>query len=141
MPSPKKVSTRWRVRSKNWSGITKSSGLCSSFNDPTADTETNPFDSELFEAVNVGAKIQFRGKNAVSTSVARQECNLAAFERAQNIGVRRVAEWSLLLHFPHVGEAGHGIKPTAADDADFRLRQKILPERSVDDGEFVIIQK
>src|SRR5208337_791879 len=40
MPSPKKVSTRWRVRSKNWSGITKSSGLCSSFSEPTAETET-----------------------------------------------------------------------------------------------------
>ncbi len=39
MPSPKKVSTRCRVRSKNWFGITKSSGLCSSFSDPTAETE------------------------------------------------------------------------------------------------------
>src|SRR6476660_1944447 len=35
-PSPKNVEIRPRVRSKNWSGITKSSGLCSSFSDPTA---------------------------------------------------------------------------------------------------------
>src|SRR5579864_3458434 len=38
-PSPKKVDARFVVRSKNCSGITKSSGLCSSFSDPTADSE------------------------------------------------------------------------------------------------------
>ena len=38
-PSPKKVETRPRVRSKNWSGITKSSGLWPSFSDPTALSE------------------------------------------------------------------------------------------------------
>ena len=38
-PSPKKVEMRPRVRSKNWSGMTKSSGLCSSLSEPTALSE------------------------------------------------------------------------------------------------------
>ncbi len=38
-PSPKKVSGRWRVRSKNWSGITMCPGTYSIFSEPTAETE------------------------------------------------------------------------------------------------------
>ena len=88
----------------------------------------DPLDAELLESINIGAEIQFRGEDAMSASVARQKSDLAAFERAQDIGVGRVAEWSLLLEFPHVGEAGHGIKPAAADDANFCVRQR-SPER------------
>ena len=58
------------------------------------------FDAELLETVNVGAEIQLRGKNAMPTAMARQKRNFAAFERAQNIGVGRVTEWSLLLQLP-----------------------------------------
>ncbi len=36
MPSPKNVSARWRVRSMNWSGKTRSVGAYSSFIEPTA---------------------------------------------------------------------------------------------------------
>ena len=39
IPSPKKVAMRLKVRSMNWSGMTNSVGLCSSFSEPTADTE------------------------------------------------------------------------------------------------------
>ena len=39
-PSPKKVSARWRVRSKNWSGTTMSFGAYSIFIEPTALIET-----------------------------------------------------------------------------------------------------
>ena len=35
-PSPKKVEMRPRVRSKNWSGRTKSCGRCCSWSEPTA---------------------------------------------------------------------------------------------------------
>ena len=38
-PSPKNVETRPRVRSKNWSGRTKSCGRCSSLSEPTALSE------------------------------------------------------------------------------------------------------
>src|SRR5271157_2828715 len=59
----------------------------------------------------------------MSASVTRQECDLAAFERAQDISIRRIAEWSLLPKFAHVGKARHGIEPAPADDANFRFRQ------------------
>ena len=49
-------------------------------------------DAQLLEAVNVGAEIQLGGKNAVSAAVAGQERNFAAFQRAQDVGVRRLAE-------------------------------------------------
>ena len=47
----------------------------------------DPLHAELLEAVNVGAEIQLGGQNAVSASVAGQKRNLAAFQRAQDIGV------------------------------------------------------
>jgi len=91
---------------------------------PDGGNRDDPFDTQLFEAVNIGTEIQFRGKNAVPASVSGQECNLAALERAQYIGVGRISEWSLLLDFPHIAKAGHGIKPAASDNANFRLRQE-----------------
>ena len=84
----------------------------------------DPLDAQLFEPVYIGAKIQFRWQNAVSASVPRKKCDLAALKRTQYIGVGRISEWSLLLHFPDVANTGHGIKPTAANDANFRLRQE-----------------
>ena len=50
----------------------------------------NPFDAELFEAVNIGSEIQLGRKNAMSASVTRQEGDPAALERAQDISIRRL---------------------------------------------------
>jgi hypothetical protein len=60
----------------------------------------------------------------MAASVPRQECDFAAFEIAQDIRVRRFAEWSLLPKLLYIGKAGHRIQPAAANDANFRLRQK-----------------
>ena len=57
-------------------------------------------------------------------SVAGQECNLAALKRAQNVRIGGISERSLLLDFSHVAKAGHGIKPAASDNANFRWRQE-----------------
>ena len=84
----------------------------------------DPFHTELLEAINIGAKIQFGGKNAMAASMPRQECDFAPFESAQDVSVRRFAEWSLLPNFIYIGEARHRIQPAAANDANFRLRQK-----------------
>ena len=77
--------------------------------------------AELLETVDVGAKVQFAGQHLVAASVPRQKCDLAAFESPQNVSVRRIAEGCFQAHFVCVGEAGHGIKPTAPDNADFCL--------------------
>ena len=56
----------------------------------------NALDAELFESINVGAEIQFAGQDAVAASVAGEEGDLAAFQRAENIGVGGLAEGSPL---------------------------------------------
>ena len=83
----------------------------------------NAFDPELFEAVNIRAKIKFAGKNAVPACVAREKSDLASFERAAGIGVGRRAERSSQADFFHFSQAWHGVQPAAADDPDFRLSQ------------------
>ena len=44
-------------------------------------------DAELLEGVDVGAEVQFGGKDAMAAAVAREEGDLAAFELAENEGV------------------------------------------------------
>ena len=56
-------------------------------------------DSQLLEAVNVRAEIQFAGQKSVPAPMARQKGDFASFERAQNIGVGRIAKRSLLPQF------------------------------------------
>ena len=80
-------------------------------------------DTQLLEAVNIRAKIQFAGQNSVSAAVARQECDLAPFQLPQYVGVGRIAERRLLLDFAHLRESRHRIQPTASNDSDLRLRQ------------------
>ena len=84
-------------------------------------------DSELFEAVNVGAEVQLGGKDAVAASVTGEEGDFASGERAEDVGVRRRAEGSFQLNFMNIGQALHGIKAAAADDADLCLCQCSLP--------------
>ena len=61
----------------------------------------DPFHAQLLEAINIGAEIQFAGKNAVPASVTRQERHFAALQRAQDIGVGRLAERRLQAHFSY----------------------------------------
>jgi hypothetical protein len=58
----------------------------------------------------------------MAAAVARQESDLAAFEFAEDksVGGRAKGRFDALL--VDVGESGHGVKPAAADDADFYLR-------------------
>src|SRR5579863_10519809 len=101
----------------------------------------DPFHAELFESVDIGTKIQLCWKNAVPASVPRQKCNFAAFEDTENVTVGRVAERRLLLHFPNVDEAGHGIEPAATDNTNFRLRQNVPRDHPWNGSELAIIQK
>ena len=96
---------RWRVRSTNWSGMTKSSGRCSSFSEPTADSEMIAFDAKLLQSVNVGAVIQLGRHEAVSATMAGQKGNAATGQRAQYVGIGRRAKWRLQRYLAHFGQA------------------------------------
>ena len=62
--------------------------------------------------------------------VPRQKGHLAPFQFAQHKGIGRLAKRRLHALFMHVGESGHRIKPAAADNADLRLSQIVLPMRA-----------
>ena len=83
-------------------------------------------DAEFLEGVNIGAEVELGGKNAMAAAVAREKGDLAAFELAENEDVRGRAEGGFNALFVNVGEAGHGVKPAAADDADFCVRHLML---------------
>ncbi len=83
----------------------------------------NALDAELLEPVNIGAEVESAGQDAVATSVASQECDLAAFKGAADIGIGRAAKRGAQTNFFDLCEAGHGIEPAASDDSDFHLRQ------------------
>src|SRR5579872_241819 len=80
-------------------------------------------DAELLESVNIGAEVEFAGRQNVSATVPGEECDFSAFERSADIGVGRGAERRAEFYFFDLGEAGHGIEPAAADDSDLCLSQ------------------
>ena len=80
-------------------------------------------DAELFEGVDIGAEVQFRGQNAMSATVAGEERDLASFQFAEHERVGGLAKGRFNAFFVHVGKSGHGVKPAAANDSDLCLRQ------------------
>src|ERR1017187_8821967 len=54
--------------------------------------------------------------------VARQERDVAAGQRAQNVVVRRAAEGRSDVEVFLGFKTGHAVEPAAADDADFRFQ-------------------
>ncbi len=117
MPSPKKVSTRCRVRSKNWFGITKS------LQRPHGRNRNNALNSQLLKAVNVGPEIQFARQKFVPAGMAREKRHLATLKSPQNVSVRRISKWRLLLHLVRVAETRHVVQTAAADNANLCLLQ------------------
>ena len=79
--------------------------------------------AEGFEGVDVGAEVEFGGKDAVTLAMAGEEGDLPAFEGAEDEGVGGVAEGGFEGELADVGESGHGVEAGASDDSDFYLRQ------------------
>ncbi len=74
--------------------------------------------------MNVGAEVQFCGKNAVAASMTGKERNLAAIQRTEDVSIGRLAKRRFQTYFFCLTEAGHGVEPAPPDNSDFRLRQK-----------------
>ena len=51
----------------------------------------DPFDAELFEAVDVGAKVQLRRRDAMAAAVAGKKRYVFAGETSEHVVVRRPA--------------------------------------------------
>ena len=73
--------------------------------------------------MDIGAKIELCGKDAVATPVSCQKSDFAARQCAQDIGVGGLAEGSPDADFFRLAQPGHRIQPAAADNSDFCLGQ------------------
>ena len=78
--------------------------------------------AQQLHAVNVGPEIQLRGQQAVASAMTGEERHVPALQRAEHVVVRGPAEGRLDVRFFLRFKPGHGVKPAAADDANFRFQ-------------------
>ena len=79
--------------------------------------------TELFEPVDVGAKIDLRGSDHVAAPMAGKERNLPPLERPDNVGVRRFSKGRRDPHFASLFQTRHIVKTTATDDSNLCFGQ------------------
>ncbi len=123
MPSPKNVAVRANVRSMNWSGITKSVGLCSSFKRAHRRHRKNPLHAQHLHRIDIRAEVQLARQDPVTPSMPRQKRHPAPLQLAQRKHLRRLAKRRLHPLFPHIRQARHRIQPAAADNPNLCLHQ------------------
>ena len=78
----------------------------------------DPFDAEGFHAVEVGAKVDCRWRDAVAAPVTRQENHFTVSQGAQNEGVGRWPEGGFDLLLANVFQSRHGVQAAAANHSD-----------------------
>ena len=127
MPSPKKVDDAMKGAVDELVGHNEVGGLVLFLERADGGDGDDALDAELLEGIDVGAEVELGRKNAMAAAVTREESDLAAFELAENEGVRGRAEGRFDALLVDVGESGHGVEPAAADDADFCLRHSLTP--------------
>ncbi len=124
-PRPKNVEMRPRVRSRNWSGMTRSSGLYSSFRLPTALADRMYSTPSVLKPKMLARKFSSDRQQPVAGAVAREERDALAAQRADDVRRRRLAERRLDAPLLAVGELRHVVQTAAADDADRVMRHSV----------------
>ena len=119
-PVPKKLFSRAKVRSMNWSMTTKSPGARSSRRLPTADKRDDVGHAAALQRVDIGAEIDLGGRQHVPAAVPRHEHDRLAVERAEAEFVGGRAERALDPAPLDIRQAVDLIEPAAADNADDR---------------------
>ena len=77
----------------------------------------NPLHPQRLEAVNVAPEVDLGRQKPVSAAVPRQEGDVPAFDRSQDVRVAGIAERRADTFLTPVLEAGHLVQATAADDS------------------------
>src|SRR5262249_38730576 len=76
--------------------------------------------ADRLQRVDVGAKVDFRGKNAVPTAMPCQKSHALLFQCTHYDSVGRMAKGCLHANLPRFDQARHRIETAAPDDADGR---------------------
>ena len=78
----------------------------------------DPLHTELFEAINVGAEVEFRGHDRVIAIMPRKKNDALPFKCADAVAIGRVSKRRLDFDLLNVRETFHLIKAAATDDAN-----------------------
>ena len=124
MPSPKNVSIAVPGTIKKLVGNHKIERLVFLLQRSHRRDRNNAFDAKLLKAVNVGAKIDLGRQKHMPSAVPREKCYLASGQGPQHISIGGLTKRGGLRHFLHIGQTGHMVKPTAANNSNFSLRQE-----------------
>ena len=73
--------------------------------------------AERLHAVDIGAEVQFRRRNAMAAAVAGEKCDRLTGQYADDVTIRRAAPGSVDVDLLVGFETGHGVEPAAADDS------------------------
>ena len=123
MPSPKKCIDAMAGAVEELVGDDKLHRLVFFLKRSNGGDGDDTLDAELLETMDIGAKVQFAGENAMAAPMTREKGDSAALENAADIGVGRSAEGRFDADFFDFGQARHRVEPAAADDSDFCLWQ------------------
>src|SRR5436190_8756150 len=78
----------------------------------------NPLDAEHFKTVDVGAKVQLRRHDPVTSAVPGEERHPFTAKRADHVWTRWIAKRRLDCLLLPVGQLRHVVQTASADDAD-----------------------
>src|SRR5687768_1394995 len=90
----------------------------------------DPVGTKQLEPEDVRAKVELRRQQAMARPVSREKCDALAAERADQIRSRRVAERRLQRFLFSVGQLGHVVQATAADDTYLNSHESPMVHRS-----------
>ena len=82
-PGPKKLFSRAKVRSMNWSAMTKVPGGSSSLSEPQAGDRDQIGDAGALQRIDIGAVVDRGRRLDMAAAVARQEDQVDALEGAE----------------------------------------------------------
>jgi hypothetical protein len=117
-PTPKKLFSRAKVRSMNWSQMTKSPGASSSRKEPTAETDTMSVTPDRFNT-SIRPVVDIRGAQGMSSPVAGQKNEASITDATEEQGIGRLAPRALDMAPLQFLQAGNFVEPTPTDDGEY----------------------
>ena len=87
----------------------------------------DPLDIQGLEPIDVRPKVEFRGEQPVSATVASQEGDRVPVQAPEDVGIRGITERGRDPFLSEVGQALHVVQAASPNDADHGFRHFTLP--------------